>query len=247
MLEIPEHERLAVDLQTAIRTGDVDTLQRLLRERPELAAARIVDARGVARPLLHVAADWPGHFPRGPEAVAALIAAGADVDAAVPGPKGSAETALHWAASSDDVGVLDALLDGGANIEAPGAIFTGGPPMSDAVIFGQWRAARRLLERGAATNLSQAAALGVVDRVQQLCDATSPSAADLTNALWHASHGGQLATAQALAARGADVNWIGHDHKTPLDLAHAGQAEELIAWLRAAGAKRAAELTARVK
>ncbi|MFL5976483.1 MAG: ankyrin repeat domain-containing protein, partial [Solirubrobacterales bacterium] len=32
---------------------------------------------------------------------------------------------MHWAASSDDVEVLDALLDAGADIEAPGAILGG--------------------------------------------------------------------------------------------------------------------------
>jgi len=61
-----------------------------------------------------------------------------------------------------DVAVLDALLDGGADIEAPGAVFTGGTPMSDAVVFAQWKAARRLLERGACTTFSQAAALGLL-------------------------------------------------------------------------------------
>jgi uncharacterized protein len=36
---------------------------------------------GGPRTLLHVAADWPGHFPNGPAVVAALVAAGADIDA----------------------------------------------------------------------------------------------------------------------------------------------------------------------
>jgi len=61
---------------------------------------------------------------------------------------GSPETAPHWAASSDDVIVLDALLEHGADIEATGAVFTDGTAMSDAVVFAQWRAARRLLDRG---------------------------------------------------------------------------------------------------
>lgn len=39
------------------------------------------------------------------------------------------ETPLHWAASNDDVGVLDALLDGGADIEARGAVLTGPYPV----------------------------------------------------------------------------------------------------------------------
>jgi hypothetical protein len=59
------------------------------------------------------------------------------------------ETALHWAASSDDVEVRDALLDAGADLEAPGSVIDGGTPLADAVAFGQWNAARRLLERGA--------------------------------------------------------------------------------------------------
>jgi hypothetical protein len=47
---------------------------------------------------------------------------------------------------------------------APGAMFTGGAPMSDAVVFAQWNAARRLLEHGARTTIWQAAAIGPLDR-----------------------------------------------------------------------------------
>lgn len=42
------------------------------------------------------------------------------------------ETPLHWADSSDDVEVLDALLDAGTDPEAPGAVIAGGPPLEDA-------------------------------------------------------------------------------------------------------------------
>ena len=177
--------------------------------------------------------------------VATLIAAGADVNAGVihPGPTGSPETALHWAASSDDVDVLDALLDHGADIEAPGAVFTGGPALSDAVVFAQWRAARRLLERGATTTLWQAAALGLLERVDRFCLHTPPPAAEqITNAFWHACRGGQRAVAEYLLSRGADRNWIGHDRKTPLDVAHERGGGDLVQWLVACGAKPAAEL-----
>jgi hypothetical protein len=130
MLSIPEHDGRAIGATTAIQRGDVDALQRLLCEDPNLAAARVVDGRGVSRTLLHIVADWPGHFPNGPRTVSMLVAAGADINAHVQQPAGphpSNETALHWAASSDDVAVIDALLDGGADIEAPGAVFTGVP------------------------------------------------------------------------------------------------------------------------
>lgn len=189
--------------------------------------------------MLHVAADWPGHFPNGAQTVAMLLAAGADVDARL--LHGSAdETALHWAASSDDVAVLDALLDGGADIEAPGAIFTGGPAMSDAVVFANWRAARRLLERGATTTVWQAAALGLLDGVRQHVSARPPPPPEqITNSLWHACRGGQLAVAQYLVEHGADLNWIGYDNKTPLDVARESRAAELIQWLESHGAKSA--------
>src|SRR5262249_7066711 len=156
---------LSVAVVSAIQTGDVETLKRLLADNPDLAAARIVDTRGTGRTLLHVAADWPGHFPNGAETVAVLAAAGPAVNPAVTNPRvNHRETALHWAASSDDVSVLDALLDAGADIEAPGAVFTDGTAMSDATIFAQWNAARRLLERGAKTTLGQASTLGLLDR-----------------------------------------------------------------------------------
>jgi uncharacterized protein len=245
MLRIPADDARAVAIVAAIQSGDVDTLQRHLQADPDLATARVVDHRGVARTLLHVVADWPGHFPNGPRTVAILAAAGGDVNARVvhPGPHGSSETALHWAASSDDVGVLDALLDASADIEAPGAVFTGGTPMSDAVVFAQWRAARRLVERGATTTIWQAAALGLLDRVRDFCSTDpAPVRQQITNSFWHACRGGHQATAEYLLDRAADVNWIGHDGKTPCDVAQEGGHEPLIQWLRARGARRATEL-----
>jgi uncharacterized protein len=74
--------------------------------------------------MLHVATDWPGHFPNGPAVIAMLVGAGTDPSAPV-GGSWHAETPLHWAASSDDVAVADALLDAGADIEAPGASIGG--------------------------------------------------------------------------------------------------------------------------
>lgn len=244
MVSIPGDHPRAMAIVTAIQHGDTDSVARQLRADPGLAKARITDEHGVSRTLLHVVADWPGHFPNGARIVALIATAGADLNAGVinPAPHGAPETPLHWAASSDDIDVLDALLDHGADIEAPGAIFTNGTAMSDAVIFAQWRAARRLLERGARTTLSQAAALGLLNRVRECCaEQPAPDEHTLTAALWHACRGGQRDTAEYLLERGADLNWISFDHKTPLDAAYDFAATDLIAWLRAHGATRANE------
>ena len=126
-------------------------------------------------------------------------------------------------------------------------MFTGGTAMSDAVVFAQWRAARRLLERGATTTFWQAAGLGLCDRVRGHLDEATPSAEELTSALWHACCGGHQEMAALLVDRGADVNWIGYDRKTPLDIVVECETEgrdDLIEWLRARGAKSEAELGA---
>src|SRR5580692_10178745 len=110
-------DRESIEVIAAIRAGDVGTLQRLLADNPGLAASRL---GGIAkgRTPLHVVADWPGYFPNGPQVVRMLIEAGADPNVRGPDQPGS-ETPLHWAASSDDVDVAIALIDGGANLETP--------------------------------------------------------------------------------------------------------------------------------
>src|SRR4029079_8785848 len=146
----------------------------------------------------------------------ALIAAGSDVNARFTGPH--TETPLHWAASSDDVDVIDALLDAGADIEAKGAVIAGGSPMADATAFGQWNAAQRLLERGAKTNLWEASALGLLDRVEGFFAGDDlPATDEVTGACWGACHGGHRDVARYLLEKGADINWVGWDQLTTLD------------------------------
>jgi len=244
MVNINSDEPLASEVVGAIQAGGLPTLRRLLTEHPELATTWIVDPRGGGRTLLHVVTDWPGHFANGAQAVAVLVDAGADVQARFHGAH--AETPLHWAASSDDVAVLDALLDAGADIEAPGAVIAGGSPLADATAFGQWKAAYRLVERGAQTNLFAAATLDLLDRVTLYFDpeVAPPAEDDLNAAFWGACHGGRQRTAEYLVAQGANVNWLPPwEPSSPLDAAEREGAAELAQWLRARSAVPAADLT----
>jgi len=236
-MDSPADNSAAARAINAIHQGNLALLEQLLSQNPGLATAR-VDGK---RTLLHVATDWPGHYPNSDASVATLIAHGAEVNAQFIGDH--AETALHWAASSDDVRALDALLDNGAETEARGGVIGGGTPLDDAVAFGQWEAARRLVERGARTTLWQAAALGLMTRVEKIFASESPPFPDeITNAFWSACHGGQTTAAEYLLGRGADLNWVGHDGLTPLDAAARSGARELVGWLRDRGARSGKKL-----
>ncbi|MBC7788599.1 MAG: ankyrin repeat domain-containing protein [Anaerolineae bacterium] len=238
MTSIPPEDPLAVALVEAIRAGNVSALKRLLADNPGIATARVGDDEpgGMSRTLLHVVTDWPGHFPNGAATVATLIEAGAEVNAQFRGPH--AETPLHWAASSNDVDVLDALIDGGADIEAPGAVIGGGTPLADARGFAQWEAAHRLVQRGARTTLTDTATLGLMDRLERYFASEPPAPDEISRAFWGACHGGQRAAAEYLLARGADINWIpGWEKLTPLDAARRSNASELADWLQSIGAK----------
>ena len=244
MVTIDTEDPLAVAVVEAIHAGDTAALKRLLAANPALATTRLGDddREGMSRTLLHVATDWPGHFPGVAATIATLVEAGADVNARFRGPH--AETPLHWAASSDDVEALDALLDAGADIEADGGVIGGGTPLADARAFGQWQAAHRLVERGARTTLVDAATLGLMDRLQTSFQSDAkPSPDEISHAFWGACHGAQQRAAEYLVDRGADVNWIPPwEELTPLDAAERSGAAELVGWLRGRGARSATEL-----
>ena len=243
-LRLPKDEPLARRLLEAIHTGQIETVKGLVQAHPGLASARLVDEKGGSGTPLHAAADWPGFFPNGPDVVAVLIAAGADPSAAIEG-SWHAETPLHWAASSDDVEVARALIEGGANIEAAGASIAGGSPLDDPVGYGCWQVARLLVERGARVDrLWQAAALGIRSRVDELIAAEAPTTQQLTDAFWQACHGGQRRMAEHLLALGAELNGTpSWGDTTPLDVADSSGTgrQSLLTWLKEQGAKKKAK------
>lgn len=243
-LLLQDNDPLSVEVTNTIRSGDAGKLRILLEKHEGLSRTAIETKRESHRGirfLLHVATDWPGCIPNGREIIATLIAAGADVHARFQG--GHAETPLHWAASNNNVEALDALLDGGADMEAGGSVIDGGSALSDAVAFGQWDTARRLVERGAKQLLWHAAALGNMGEVRRIVEeGVQSQEKDLTQAFWLACHGGQGETADYLLVRGADLNWVGYDGLTPLDAARRSGAEELAVWLIGAGALSASDI-----
>ncbi|BEP15137.1 hypothetical protein acdb102_34480 [Acidothermaceae bacterium B102] len=185
-------------LVQAIRDGDVAAVTRCLVDQPGLASQPVVAG---GRTPLHVATDWPGYLPHAPEVVRALVDAGAPVDARTDGPRG--ETPLHWAASNDDADVAAVLIECGADVEAPGGSI--GTPLDNAVGYGCWQVARLLVASGARVErVWQAAGLGLLARTAELVDAGA-SAAQVSEAFWHACRGGHRRIATLLLERGADM------------------------------------------
>jgi hypothetical protein len=221
----------------AVRSGDGDALAAVLTAHPDLAHARIPGYQG--RTLLHIATDWPGYLPHGPQVVRLLIEHGAD-----PNDRGGddehGETPLHWAASSDDVDVARALLDAGADPHAANGSI--GTPLDNAIGYGCFAVAHLLAARGVAIDkLWHAAALGRLDRLEELL-ALNPEEEQISQAFWHACAASQRRAAERLLGAGADLDWVPHyADGTPLDAAngHPIRQQNIIDWLQEQGASTA--------
>ncbi len=116
----------------------------------------------------------------------------------------------------------------------------GGSPLSCAVGYGQWAAARRLVERGARTLLWHEAALGLLPAIKQRVEADPPpQPEELSGPFWNSCYGGQLAVAQYLLAHGADLNWPAPwSGQTRLDIAKREGRSDVVVWLLGNGAIR---------
>lgn len=238
-LTLPHGDPVAGNLMGVIHRGDLETLKRLLGERPELATVRMIGRRGLEggwRTPLHAAADWPGYFPAAPAAVVLLLEAGADPNDDSGGDR--PETPLHWTASTDDVEVAVTLVDGGADLETPAGSI--GTPLDNAIGYGCWHVARLLVARGARVDaLWHAAALGMLPRLEELL-ADAPNQEEISTAFWHACSGGQRRAAEYLLSQGADLNWApDYADGTPLDAACGSgtRRQNVISWLRELGAR----------
>lgn len=219
----------------AIRSGDVAGLTRILEAKPSITRDPVPGYQG--RTLLHITTDWPGYWPNGPEVVGVLIAHGADPNHRG-GGNSDGETPLHWAASSDDADVARALLEAGADAEAPdGSI---GTPLDNAIGYGCWHVAELLAAHGARIDkLWHAAALGRLDRLEELL-ALDPSPEDISQAFWHACGAAQRRAAERLVNAGADLAWVPeYAEGTALDAAtgRSTRRDNVINWLIEQGAR----------
>jgi uncharacterized protein len=235
-LTLPHGDPVAIELTSTIHRGDLDSLRRLLGERPELAGVHMIGRKGGWRTPLHAATDWPGYFPAAPATIAVLLEAGADPNDDTGGDR--PETPLHWAASTDDVDAAVVLIDNGADLERPGGSI--GTPLDNAIGYACWHVARLLVDRGAKVDrLWHAGALGMCKRIEQILEHRPEATGELSQAFWHACAGGQRRAAEYLLARGADLNWEpDYAEGTALDAADSLDTRQsnVVSWLKELGA-----------
>ena len=217
----------------AIVTGDFATLERLLRENPDLVHVR--STRQHKAPLLHYAGGINGgesyrqRCPKNAVAIAEIVMqSGAPVDV-LAGPYGNC-TALGSVATSITpflAGVaeplMETLLEHGADVNAnPWSIVNG------CLANGRPWAAEFLARRGARLDLEGAAGIGRLDLVQSFFQADgslklNATAAHMKNGFTWACEFGRSAVVEFLLDRGMDVSAkLRHHGQTGLHWAAGG-------------------------
>ncbi len=250
---------LLTEAAAAARTGDLDLLERILSESPEVVAAR--DGHG--RTLLDlacraatgdIAIPLVSGTPEQHAAVDRILAAGADASAA----DDDGWTPLHTAAMAGHADLARRLVQAGAPVRANAHGREGGSPLSYALFYAKACMAD-VLAPAHPDNLRTAAALGrdlhrFVDGNGEL----TPEAIDgldfyapvffpawertrqrqevLDEALCWAARNNQCGSMQALVALGADVN-ANPFRGTPLLWACYSDKVEAAAWLLDHGAE----------
>jgi ankyrin repeat protein len=156
----------------AVVSGDRPTLERLLRESPELVRARSTRAHHAT--LLHYVGTngFENYRQKSPknavEIATVLLEAGAEVDAVADTygkgtTLGLVATSVHPAQAGVQIALLQTLLDYGAAVDgAPG----GWNPLIAALHNGRPEAAEFLAKRGARLDLEGAAGVGRLDVVK---------------------------------------------------------------------------------
>jgi ankyrin repeat protein len=84
-----------------------------------------------------------------------------------------------------------------------------------------------------------------MSQVEKYFDGSTPQPGpvDVTDGFWQACHGGQRLAVEYLLNRGAEINSISYNERTPLDIAQHSGGEDTVKWLRGRGARLAIELS----
>lgn len=231
----------------AAQSGDSEALTELLEaggnpDAPDrhgftaLARAAQYDRLDMVKALLVVGADpnapckWgitPLMAAKSVGVAEALLAAGADVDAATHFDKSGLEpghTALMKAAGRGDLPIIELLLAHGADVEAKDS--EGRTALVRAAADGNAQVSQALIDAGAAVGLVEAALLGDTARVRGLLAGGGLQPELMASALWWAAGRGQDASVRLLLEAGAPVDARGCRESTALmHAALCGQAD----------------------
>jgi ankyrin repeat protein len=233
----------------AIVSGDIATLEKLLRDHPDLI--RATSTRRHQATLLHyVAANGiEGYRQKTPKNIvpitALLLNTGADVNAIADVYGGSttltlAATSVHPERAGVQIALLQLLLDHGATVDTANS--PAGPLINSCFANGRAQAAEFFADRGASLDLEGAAGLGRLDIVKSYFDDSGAPRLAATNVqiergLLYACEYGRDNVVEFLLQRGVSPQAQANIGQTALHSAVIGGHVDTIALLLAHGAQ----------
>ena len=239
---------IAVD---AIVSGDVNTLDRVLREHPQVNTARSWRTHHSTL-LLYVGSNgvegYRQRTPRNAVRIAEmLLDAGAEVDAVGDMYRGTTTlglvaTSIHPVRTGVQEALIDLLIARGASLDrAVAPDYTRGRVVNACLANGRGEGAVLVAERGAMLDLEGAGGVGRLDVVKAFFDQEGHLTSDATpddmkSAFKWACSYGHIDVVRFLIDRGIDVGER-HRGETPLHVAAGGGHLEIVSVLLARGAR----------